>query len=221
MKKEDIEKVMKEIINATFVRLQNAYDCRSESAANKKEKAPHKYKEGESRLVFPMYGEHKDNNTRVSEQELRFAFVESFNEYCKKNQYDLFYSVETPTRDKYSGFAKGDPEIAKEGKGRSAEFDMVIYDNYLNRICLVEFKANNADEKDHLKDFIKLNNPVEVEGRDCVLSYFIEVVKSSDKRTYNNLNNKIKKQGNANFFCYDLANGGKDITQDIKEANEH
>lgn len=128
-------------------------------------------------LFFPAYykkGEIKD--TRISEQELRFAFVEEFNSYCEKNQIKLFYSIEAPTKDTYSGFTD-EPIINHEkGKGRSAEFDLVIYDEDLNRECLIEFKANNASEIDHNKDFLKLNN--KAEGEKDVLRYFIEIIKS-------------------------------------------
>lgn len=40
-----------------------------------------------SRIIFPLKRESKDNKEefRISEQELRFVFVEEFNKYCSKN----------------------------------------------------------------------------------------------------------------------------------------
>ena len=151
MKKEEIKKLMEEIIKATFDRLQEAYDYRQENSPNKDP-----LKNRKSRLVFPMYGEHRNHETRISEQELRFSFVEAFNKYCDKKNIDLFYSVETPTKDTYSGFKDKKEEPKQDPNGRSAEFDLVIYNNDLKRVCLVEFKALNADEHDHWKDFVKL-----------------------------------------------------------------
>lgn len=39
-----------------------------------------------SRIIFPLKRESKDNKEefRISEQELRFVFVEEFNKYCSK-----------------------------------------------------------------------------------------------------------------------------------------
>lgn len=70
----------------------------------------------ESRLVFPRYSlKHKDDmerkaKTRVSEQELRFAFVEKFNEICEKENWPYYYSVETPTDKRYVFHKKLNPK---------------------------------------------------------------------------------------------------------------
>ena len=172
-----------------------------------------------SRLVFPAYYENKEpKGTRISEQELRFAFVEEFNCYCEENSKNLFYSVETPTKEKYSGFS----DVPKQDDGgRSAEFDMVIYDENLNRVCLIEFKANNADKVDHEKDFLKLD--VDEKDNENVLRYFIEIVKSYKDRTIKSLKeNKFKyNRGNLpQIRCYALEgessgktkNQGEDIS---------
>ena len=193
-----MEKYVEEIIRLTFSRLGEAYEKHREREISH----PLKHLEGESRLVFPCYGKHRRYKTRISEQELRFAFVEAFNIYCDEKELNLFYSVEVPTKGTYLGFAdrNEEPRIAKDKEhGRSAEFDLVIYDENLNRICLVEFKALNANEHDHKKDFVKLNN-IEEEG---YLRYFIEIVKSANNGTYKNIHGKI--QGNESFFrCYSL-----------------
>ncbi|WP_052306009.1 hypothetical protein [Phocaeicola salanitronis] len=97
--------------------------------------------------------------------------------------------------------------------GQSANFDFVIHDNNFRRIALIEFKANNADEYDHAKDFKKLNN--QEEGDDSVLRYFIEIVKNANDRTYSSLHGKI--EGNEDIFrCCSLSDGN--ITEKVISA---
>ena len=201
MEKEVLKSHMEEIIKKTFNTLDDVY----------KNCEPNSFEKRISRLVFPSYYQDgKAYKTRISEQELRFAFVEVFNKYCDKKGLNLFYSIETPTKRKYINFSN-DKEPQENEKGRSAEFDLVIFDGNGKRKCLIEFKANNAREHDHWKDFIKLNNPNE--GNEEVLRYFIEIVKASDNDTYKNLHSKI--QGNeAIFKCYSL-DGKVDITDRI------
>ena len=215
MNKKELEKVMDSVISATFIRLSNVYKNHKENT-NSSPKTP--TSEG-SRLVFPMYGEHRDNSTRISEQELRFAFVESFNEYCNTNHLNLFYSVETPTRMKtYSGTSTKKPRNDDYEKGDSANFDLVILDEKLNRACLIEFKANNSDLNDHKKDLLKLNNINE--GHENVLRYFIEVIKTYNDKTLNSLRNKLMENRDlkAFFKCYALE--GKSQRGKIRKDGE-
>lgn len=223
MEKEELKKHMDEIIRLTFKRLGNAY---RNQEVNKTE-----FEKVGSRLVFPSYYKEKEaTETRISEQELRFIFVEVFNAYCDMEQLDLYYSVETPTKDTYINFADSTKTPKADPIGRCAEFDLVIFDEKMNRRCLVEFKANNASEHDHKKDFVKLNNINE--GDNDILRYFVEIVKSytdnGKRSTVSSLSGKIKNDlGNVLFRCYALEgeskrNGagqteGKDITKDIVE----
>ena len=203
------------IIGETIMRLQDAFDYRQENMFRKTPNQEYIHIAGRSRLVFPMYGAHRDFATRVSEQELRFAFVEAFNKICNEKQLNFFYSVETPTNARtYSGFANGNPR-GDNPNGRSGEFDMVIYDSHLKRVCLIEFKANNADEKEHKKDFLKLNNMEE--GDENVLRYFIEIVRTGNAGTIKSLKNKVKpeKRGITTVVCYELSNGGRNLTDTI------
>ena len=196
---------MDSIIEVTFIRLNNVYKTHKEST-NASPQTP--TSEG-SRLVFPMYGGHRDNTIRISEQELRFAFVESFIEHCNTNHLSLFYSVETPTRMKtYSDFSTN-PRNDNYKEGDSANFDLVIYDEKLNRKCLIEFKANNTGVKDHIKDFKKLNN--KEEGDENVLRYFIEVIKTYNDNTINSLRIKLEHNTDlkATFKCYALEGRSK------------
>lgn len=203
------------IITNTFNRLETVYNNHKEGFNSKLPLPIGK----ESRLVFPAYykkGEKKD--TRISEQELRFAFVEEFNYYCKENNINLFYSVETPTKDTYSDFSTNPTQ---NPDGRSGKFDMVIYNENLHRVCLIEFKANNADEVDHKKDFLKLD--IDEKDNKKVLRYFIEIVKSYSDDTINSLkDSKFKYRGKlTQVRCYALegksSRKAKNIGEDISD----
>jgi len=196
------KKYIEEIISNTFYAVQDAYSYQAEYAPNLDN--PNRQKL--SRIVFPRK---RKESIRISEQELRFVFVEQLNKKIEKG-WDVFYAVETPTKDSYSGFSKGqDPR--QDENGRSGEFDLVIFNNHMNRIALIEFKANNASSQDHKKDFIKLNNPKE--GGKEVLRYLIEIVNAYDNGTLSRLHAKIT--GNESVFrCWSL-DKRKDITTEI------
>lgn len=152
---------------------------------------------------------------RISEQELRLVFVEQLIEVIKERKIDIYYSIETPTKDKYLFSGVQIPCISPNGQ--SANFDLVIHDNKYNRIVLIEFKAKNSDKKKHQKDFVKLKNRKEATNGN-ILKYFIEIVESSDMGTYRNLKSKtlnFEKKGII-FRCLCLKNG--EITEDIKNA---
>lgn len=132
-----------------------------------------------SRLVFPHKRRRKE---RVSEQELRFTFVEQFYRYLSSPDgadWNVYYSIETPTQNEYSLSSKGE---------RSANVDLVLYDSTGKRIALIEFKALNPGEYEHMKDTFKLRN--EPGG---ALRYFVEIVTSRDSGTFNNIESKLQK----------------------------
>ena len=129
-----------------------------------------------SRLVFPKK---RNGKTRISEQELRFAFVEVFNQYVERNGLNWFYSVEMPTRGDY-GFSGIDK--------RNALFDLSIIDSSFNRIALIEFKANNPKKEYYNKDMQKLANPEEED--DNTQKYFVQIVENHDKGTINSIDDK-------------------------------
>lgn len=167
-----------------------------------------------SRIMFPKYSkQYRNGETRLSEQELRFLFVEQFNKYCNANSLDWLYSVETPTEYKYKFSDNGEknkkPRKAEEGeKGQSAMVDFVIHDENKKRIALIEFKALNPDTLCFKKDFAKLNaEPVEN-------TYFIMYVKSHDNGTIDSLKTKVSTDiGKAKFYCYDLESGKRIDTE--------
>lgn len=137
-----------------------------------------------SRIIFPLKANDANDKVRVSEQELRFVFVEQLNKEIKDTGWEAYYSVETPTKDKYT-FSNGTPRVDKNG--RSANFDLVIFDGTFKRRALIEFKANNPEPRDYKKDFVKLDN----HNEDGSLRYFIQLIKRSDKGTIKSISNKI------------------------------
>ena len=122
-----------------------------------------------SRLVFPKYSSSNKSNPdklRVSEQELRFAFVEIFSKKCEGTNSNYFYSIETPTEEKYifsekvmgkNYPRKADEEDLSNKKGESARFDLTIYNSEHKRICIIEFKNNDSNPDNYKKDFLKLS----------------------------------------------------------------
>lgn len=148
-----------------------------------------------NRLVVPKYGEHGSNNgkSRLSEQELRFAFIEAFKEDDKASEY--LYSIETPTKERYY-FGGEVPEIKKESKYRSGNFDVVIHNKKLKRICLIEFKYG-TDTSDFSKDFLKLGNPNE--GENDSLRYFVHLIPKGNGGEFKNSLAKLRKKNKVEF----------------------
>lgn len=105
------------------------------------------------KFIFPKKNGGDD---RISEQELRFLFVE---ELIKASGDDFFYSVETPTEKKYR-FGEEYKDIKTDETGRSASIDMSIFkrDSYnkYNRILNIEFKNENVPSFNIGKDILKL-----------------------------------------------------------------
>ena len=189
---------IEQIVESTFKVLKEVH--------SKQKEGYNQYPSGnKSRIIFPQYSkEYRNRETRLSEQELRFIFVEQFNRYCEDNKLNWFYSVETPTEHKYifseRGVKNSNPNMTdNKGEGQSAMVDFAIHDETLKRIALVEFKALNPHKLSFIKDFKKLNaEPVEN-------TYFIMYIKSCGLRTINNLKQKVKSSiGKAKFYCYDL-----------------
>lgn len=201
---------VKKIIAQTFEVIKKVYDNQKEEFGNSSE-----FCESGSRIIFPKYsGRYRNGETRISEQELRFIFVEQFNKYCKKNSWNAYYSVETPTEEKYIFSEKGDKncpyKVDGEGNGgQSAMIDLSIHNDKFDRIALIEFKALNPEESAFDKDFCKLSN------EPTCLTFFIMIVKSHDNGTITNIHKKIESKGaETEFYCYDLEKG-EDISKKI------
>lgn len=172
------------------------------------------YNNNSSRIIFPLKRESKDKKEefRISEQELRFVFVEEFNKYCSK-KWDAYYSVETPTRKRYDFSNKEMPCKVDYPNGQSAMVDFSIFlkeQDKLTRVALIEFKALNPDKQSYMKDYVKLLN------EDQKFVYFIMIVKSANDRTIKSIAEKIKAsydnagldtEKKVEFRCLDLGTG--------------
>lgn len=184
------------------------------------------YNNNSSRIIFPLKRESKDKKEefRISEQELRFVFVEEFNKYCSK-KWDAYYSVETPTRKRYDFSNKEMPCKVDYPNGQSAMVDFSIFlkeQDKLTRVALIEFKALNPDKQSYMKDYVKLLN------EDQKFVYFIMIVKSANDRTIKSIAEKIKAsydnagldtEKKVEFRCLDLGTG-KEISEIILSTNQ-
>ena len=120
--------------------------------------------------------------------------METFNEYCDEKP-NWFYSVETPTEDKYKFTENGkNLDKPKRGEGQSANFDLTISNDKGELLALIEFKAKNTKPFSYAKDFCKLWNPKE--GNSNVLRYFINVLDKADKDTSDNIQAKLDRLRN-------------------------
>ena len=212
---ETVKSIIEEIISDTFSVITNVYKYQKESDPENFTVGP---PADNSYIIFPQKADNDTGNgtedvaeddtedvgsDRISEQELRFIFIEQFNKSETAKENGLFYSIETPTRKFYC--FDGLPRVVDEeehnknkgqkGAGRSANIDLVIYqkkDDTIKRIALIEFKAHNPDEKDYRKDICKLIN--EEVGSDC-LKYFIQIINNgSDFNDFRNLELKGHKR---------------------------
>jgi len=130
-------------------------------------------------LIFPMKIQKKGDKfvDRISEQELRLLFIEEF----KKAYSAFFYSIETPTKSKYS-FKNLHKNIISNLDDQSALIDMCIFErinNEYQRILNIEFKNKNTAYKNIEKDILKLisehNNGV-----------FIHLLQNTNRGTFCN-----------------------------------
>lgn len=133
--------------------LEDMYDKRSNPSAG---------------LIFPLYRSKVDDDKqkyRFSEQEARILFIiELEKEIQDKNCCFTRYSIETPTLNRYSGFAHRNKKYYSpvyhdyntEG-GRSGSIDLSIYQSNPKRPCInVEFKYGTSVLHEFEKDLLKL-----------------------------------------------------------------
>ena len=220
MEDEIVKKHIDVIIKNTFNTISEVYRTQME---NQKIGT---YNNNSSRIIFPLKRESKDKKEefRISEQELRFVFVEEFNKYCSKN-WDAYYSVETPTSKRYDFSNKEMPCKVDYPNGQSAMVDFSIFlkeQDKLTRVALIEFKALNPDKQSYMKDYVKLLN------EDQKFVYFIMIVKSANDRTIKSIAEKIKAsydnagldtEKKVEFRCLDLGTG-KEISYIILSTNQ-
>lgn len=193
------QEVIEKVIKNTFETIKKVYKSQNESKCEYIDDVG-------SRIIFPVYADEK-KTIRISEQELRFIFVEQFNKECINGDDDLYYSIETPTKNKYI-FSETKEGPKKDDKGESARTDMVIHKkagDKFERVALIEFKALNPVEHNYLKDICKL------EEEECDLKYFIQIIKNFNNGTEKSLNDKTKEMKEAKIIyrCDCLENDKK------------
>jgi len=137
----------------------------------------------EERLIFPMkiQADGTKERDRISEQELRQLFIEEF----KAKHEDLYYSIETPTKNKYSFTNENNEKKIADNVnvGQSALVDMCVFEKEkksYKRILNIEFKHKNATKDNISKDVLKLMHE-EQSGA------FILLLKNTNGGTLNNL----------------------------------
>lgn len=140
----------------------------------------------EERLIFPMkiQADGTKERDRISEQELRQLFIEEF----KVKHRNLYYSIETPTKNKYSFTNENNEKKIADSVnvGQSALVDMCVFEKEkksYKRILNIEFKHKNATEGNISKDILKLMYE-EQNGA------FILLLKNTNGGTLNNLAEK-------------------------------
>ena len=121
----------------------------------------------------------KEENIRISEQEARFLMC------LILNNLNIFYSIETPTREIYA--FKGETP-------RSAATDLTLFEfreneNKFVRIFNIEFKAHNPKEENFSKDIEKL-------VREKIHGGWFHLLKNVDRKTLPSLFEKMKKSFN-------------------------
>ena len=176
----------------------------------------------ETKLIIPDYQNNQNEDSgiekqkRISEQELRFVFVEQLNKTLPKGCY---YSIETPT-DRHYKFSESGQNMKpiERNKGQSGNFDLTIKNENKQNIAIIEFKSKSATPHSYAKDLCKLWNPEEGLGEDT-LRYFINVFETMEERTKNRFVQKIKnngyfekQKGDADVFIV-----GKSLTENQKE----
>ena len=145
------EESMKTIIEETFQKIIN-----DKQIDNIDHESP--------QLIRPIYSPLNINNDedkmRYSEQEVKITFIDKLKEFvhlklnddCKK----VYYSIETPTFDKYN-FSKEDiPFVSPDGE--SGNIDLSIYSSEKYIENYIEFKYGTASSKKIMKDILKLAN---------------------------------------------------------------
>ena len=86
---KEIKDRIAEILNRAFQVLDKSYKYNDEESGKANLQA------SGSRLIFPCYSKtYRNGERRISEQELRFVFIEQFNQYCDETGWDAYYSLQ-------------------------------------------------------------------------------------------------------------------------------
>jgi hypothetical protein len=149
------------------------------------------------KIIFPNYSTERNKCIRVSEQEARFAFVESF---CRYDS-DYSYSVETPTRMKYKFTGK---------TPLSAQTDLTIHSSDGSRLVGVEFKAGGVSPK--AKDRSNVTKDIEKLIREPGHGMWFHLLESTNNRTITDLFDIFGKDLAKLINKYGIANNNKILT---------
>ena len=186
MEQNEIQKIIDGIIGETANAIRKVYATQQEPVTEAI--TSNRVTDQDSRIIFPKYSRNNKTNggkIRISEQELRFIFVEQI-----KQIKNLYYSIETPTYYTYkSARDKQEPNI---GGSMSGKIDLTLYSepNPDKPIAFIEFKYGNLSKNDTEKklnrelkyDFIKL--VAESQRYDC-LGYSLHLIENPNHKVDN------------------------------------
>ena len=191
MTKKEEEKMVEDLIIESLIELcdLSCEYCRNEETEIKSKIIfPQKRKNRDEEKIKNRYCKKKKNNDcnrRVSEQEAKVLFIKNMQE----PKYEGFlYSVETPTKRKYS-FSKNETETESS---KSGNIDICLHENNGERKHLIEFKANNTGS--YFPDFVKLL----YDNERILTNYFVHVLENSKKGTIKSV---VNKYNNAIYEC--------------------
>ncbi len=161
-----------------------------------------------ARVHIPKAG----NSGRISEQELKMAFIEVFLADKELADKGYTYSVETPTERPYK-FSKDGKPVDKLicGSGRKGNIDLTIFDHNGKPACIIEFKARNDGEFSHGKDLFKLANE-----SDWPIRFFVEIYAKTDNATVVSIRRKLYKNkyfniaDNTEYLGFSLCHKGSE-----------
>ena len=128
----------------------------------------------QSRRGYLEFSKKRDETLRVSEQEARFAFVESL---CQES---LSYSIEVPTTKIYN-FS------GESGKKLSAQTDLQVLDGGRHKVSNIEFKANGITPRASFDTKKPIYKDVEKLLREPVWGLWFHLLKGVDRSTIPNL----------------------------------
>lgn len=181
MNTTEIIEIIEDITQRSFDVIKKVYDFQREAKPENKKNLT----EIGSRILFPKYSGHSKTPgiDRISEQELRFIFVEQLNKYAKEKNIDLYYSVETPTKFYYRSARNGN-EPGLNGT-RSGKIDLTLYDRNENPIAFFEFKSGSLASKIRELKYDILKLIMEASYNNNCLGYSLHLVKASTNKVTN------------------------------------
>lgn len=193
---ETTKEIIKRVIEKTFASLAQTHTVKVSNDVGLRIVYPC-YRSGQTRVCEQKLKQTIQNRqTRISEQELKQVFI-----YFLQKETKLYYSVETPTKERYRFSGGGNvPHVCEEAEnGRSGSIDLSIYES-LSQVesgtpfANIEFKSGSPEPKDIHKDLLKLYK------EQAKIGYFLHIVKSSDERTWKSLATKFKCQDFADTY---------------------